>query len=1030
MKIFVVDREGDSRKVLDILEQTPGNEIRWAPTGQEALEMTHGQQVDLLITEVILDPMNGFTLRNKMENRHPGVRTIFVSGYDLSPFAEHTAGYEVVAKPPTPQTLLAAIARTMGASGRPAEAAPAESAHQQQPQPVAHELPAAPAARSVPAAAPGAPRVVATPRATAVPAATPVATPRVTAVPAATPVATPRVTAVPAATPVATPRVTAVPAATPVATPRATAVPAATPAATPRATAVPTATPRVRVVPAATPVAEPNETEVLAAAPVVEPEEAEAPSAEPEAAPQVTPVPAAVPVATPRVTAVPAAEPATPIAQPAAEPATTIAQPAAEPIAESVSTPIAEPAAEPIAESVSTPIAQPAAEPIAEPVATPETLAVTPVEPAAEPQANVSPPDHPVAAPEVTAAPAPVPVPEASAAPDAESAMAPGATPVPAVAQKVKAVPAFTPLPRATSTPRATAVPAGAPRASAARTAAPPAVPRNAPSPAGNAGAVRAGRPAVAAVADPLLGKTIGAYRVECRLGKGKWGPVYRAIQTSMNRPVAMELLAADKAGDEAARQNFVATARAKAAVQHPHILSVYEADEADGHYFYTHEYVDGYTLAQLEAKGDGLSEPMALQTIKCVAQGLSHLHNHNIAHSIPDATDIYIGADGLPYLSNVAQPTEEMPAMQEEICTLGRVIQAALPGGRAQDRGLQAMLTRMGITNQLGFQSWPPLFQAIQAIEPKVIPADAFKLSAQDQAAIKAVDAARKRQKMVVIASVASLVLFLCALGAVIWWEFLRPETHDYGDEMVKIDAGDFIYGPEGQKMTLPTFYIDKYEVTMAEYEKFLEFLKANGNPTTYDSELQPAGLSHVPRDWEIFWGRASSQWPGYRTVRNVPISPDCPVFNVNYFDAYAYAKWKGRRLPTEQEWEKAARGPSGNLYPWGNQWDPTKLNAGGDYQSEPEQGYKPSVDGYTFWAPVDALQTDRSPYGVIGMAGNVSEWTDTWDPSKTYVVIRGGNYKSTAEQALATSSIKTFPQHFAETLGFRTASDNPPAK
>ena len=57
----------------------------------------------------------------------------------------------------------------------------------------------------------------------------------------------------------------------------------------------------------------------------------------------------------------------------------------------------------------------------------------------------------------------------------------------------------------------------------------------------------------------------------------------------------------------------------------------------------------------------------------------------------------------------------------------------------------------------------------------------------------------------------------------------------------------------------------------------------------------------------------------------------------------------------------------------------------------------------GLRGWAPVDAIQADRSPYGVIGMAGNVSEWTDSWDASKTYVVIRAGNYKSTSEQALA---------------------------
>jgi len=530
---------------------------------------------------------------------------------------------------------------------------------------------------------------------------------------------------------------------------------------------------------------------------------------------------------------------------------------------------------------------------------------------------------------------------------------------------------------------------------------------------------------------DPLLGKTLGSYRIQRHLGKGKWGPVYLAIQTSMNRPVAMELLSADVAADEAARSNFVATARAKAAVQHPHILSVYEADQAEGRYFYTHEYVDGLTLAQLASRGEGLSEVTALQTIKCVAQGLSHLHHQKISHVIPDATDIYIGTDGLSYLSNVAQPGGEMPSSQEEICILAQVIRSVLPGGQAGEPGLQAMLNRMAIATQSGFQSWAPLFQTIQAIEPKVVPVDAFKLSAQDQAAIRAVEAARKRQKLAVTLSIAGICVFLCLLAAGTWWEYLRPEAqaHDYSNEMVEIPAGPFVY-QAGQKLTLPTFYIDKYEVTMAEYEKFLKYLSSHGDTTEFDNPLQPHGRSHVPRDWEIYYGRAGSPLSRYRTVRGVPITLDCPVFNVDYFDAYAYAKWKGRRLPTEQEWEKAARGATGNLYPWGNEWDPQKLNAGTDYEADPAPDYVPAVDGYTWWAPVDALPSDRSPYGVIGMAGNVSEWTDSWDPGKTFVIVRGGNFKSNSEQALPTSALKVYPDTYAQTLGFRTASDTAPSK
>ena len=863
MKILVADREEELKGVVDILAKTPGNEIRSARTGDEALELAQTEGVDLLITEVFMEPMNGFTLRNKMENRHPRVRTIFMSAYDLAPYAEHTYGYEVIAKPMTPHKLFQAIARSRveSAPAAPAPApvptpapipAPAPSVAKPEPEPAATQMPLPMEETPAPT-----PTRIPVPGALAGPTTAPVA------VPAATPVAVPKATPVPTATPVAVPRDTPVPAATPVAVPKATPVPAATPVAVPRATPVPTATP------------------------VAVPKAALAPAATPVAVPRATPAPAATPVAVPKATPVPSA----------------------------------------------TPVA------------------------------------------------------------------IPKATPTPA------AVPKLTPAPTA----KAVAVPKATPTLVAAPKAA----------------------PAPAAAPDPLLGKNLGSYRIERRLGTGKWGPVYLANQTSVNRPVAMEVLSPEKAVDETARQMFVATARAKAAVQHPHILSVYEADQADGCYFYTHEYVDGYTLAQIRGRGESLSEPVALQTIKCISQGLAHLNQHQIAHSTPDSTDIYIGSDGLPYLSNVALPGQALLPPQDEIRTLGAVIKGMLPGSQAQDRGLQAMLMRMAVTTQAGFQSWPALLQAIQAIEPKVIPVDAFKLSEQDEAAIRAVEAARKLQKMQVIFSVAGLVVFLCVLVFLIWWNFMRPETHDYSNEMVEIPAGEFIYGTDGQKLMLHEFYIDKYEVTMAEYARFLDFLAQHGNPTDYDSPLQPQGRSHIPHDWDIYYGRASSSIAAYRTVRGVPLTLDCPVFNVDYFDAYAYAKWKGRRLPTEEEWEKAARGANGNLYPWGNDWDPKKLNAGGDFMAAPPDGYKPAVDGYNWWAPVDAFSSDRSPYGVIGMAGNVSEWTNSWDASKTYVVIRGGNYKSTQEKAQTTYAIRNaYPQTIAETLGFRTASDAAPSK
>jgi formylglycine-generating enzyme required for sulfatase activity len=170
-------------------------------------------------------------------------------------------------------------------------------------------------------------------------------------------------------------------------------------------------------------------------------------------------------------------------------------------------------------------------------------------------------------------------------------------------------------------------------------------------------------------------------------------------------------------------------------------------------------------------------------------------------------------------------------------------------------------------------------------------------------------------------------------------------------GAPMVLVPEGEFLYGRDNQRISLPAFYIDRYEVTTSHYAKFLQ---TTGRPE--------------PKDWPQQMAQVGS---GNR-----------PVVNVTWQDADAYCRYYEKRLPTVQEWEKAARGTDGRKYPWGNE-APTSRHA----------NYHRDWNGYATLSQIGSYEAGKSPYGLYDMAGNVWEWTssDFQDGRKEF---RGGSW------------------------------------
>ena len=237
----------------------------------------------------------------------------------------------------------------------------------------------------------------------------------------------------------------------------------------------------------------------------------------------------------------------------------------------------------------------------------------------------------------------------------------------------------------------------------------------------------------------------------------------------------------------------------------------------------------------------------------------------------------------------------------------------------------------------------------------------------------------------------------------------------------MVLIPAGPFTMGSGDPRATdegpvhevhLSAYYIDRYEVTNVQFTVFVE---ATGYLTTAEQEGQ------IEKEDGISWRHPEG--PG----SDISTQLDHPVVYVSWYDAQTYCGWSGKRLPTEAEWEKSARGTDGRIWPWGNIFETGYANIWG------------REDGYEKTAPVGTFPSGVSPYGALDMAGNVWERCTDWygqdyytgganknpqGPEKgQYKILRGGSWINSESVLRTTKRYKILPADRSPYVGFRCA-------
>jgi formylglycine-generating enzyme required for sulfatase activity len=244
---------------------------------------------------------------------------------------------------------------------------------------------------------------------------------------------------------------------------------------------------------------------------------------------------------------------------------------------------------------------------------------------------------------------------------------------------------------------------------------------------------------------------------------------------------------------------------------------------------------------------------------------------------------------------------------------------------------------------------------------------------------------------------------------------EVKQAKVGEEFESMVFIPAGEFFMGSNDgsydakpvRKVYLDGYSIDKYEVTFAQFYQFI-------------------GLT----------GHRKPRLAGYLSAsvtEDIPLFIQAlnPVVGVSWDDAVEYCQWKGKRLPSEAEWEKAAKGTDKRKWPWGNEEQSKYANLLGD-------------DGARYTAPVNQFKRDVSPYGVYDLAGNAMEWVADWFNQDSYRilpvsnpqgvsegesrVIRGASWNDSIKRAQTSIRFKMYPEYRDVTIGFRCAKSGSP--
>ncbi|MEM6823205.1 MAG: SUMF1/EgtB/PvdO family nonheme iron enzyme [Verrucomicrobiota bacterium] len=525
----------------------------------------------------------------------------------------------------------------------------------------------------------------------------------------------------------------------------------------------------------------------------------------------------------------------------------------------------------------------------------------------------------------------------------------------------------------------------------------------------------------VSALAEDLRGKNLGAYQIRDFAGQSFMGQVYSALQPAIKRDVYLTIPYNNSSPELI--ESFRLRAAAQGRNSFPSIYAIYEESMVQDRHIISSEPIAGPSLFQFYLQSSTFDDRLLAKIIHTTAAALKHLHDSQIPHPRIKAQHITISERGVIKLHNTALPEgEEIPDPAEELRLLAEVSRAFLDPNTASEPRLVELLDYMD-------QGSVDLTTAIaigNQIDIDLAPVKHVPERQRAKEAAKEVVKARQSFWLWAVIGGGAATAFLIFILIFVLNSFVIDQPGTDFLTQKRIPAGKVRIPKTNEMVDVGAFYLDEHEITIGQYEKFLKST-AREDPKKYlPPNYEYSKDNFIPRDWKKIITSVKRK----KFYLGEKINRDTPIFNVDYADAYAFAKWAGKRLPTELEWMRAAAGDEHFKLPWGNKPDLTLANTGAD-RDKTKDGESPgSYDGYRGPAEVNKhSKTDVSPFGVKGMAGNISEWVELskelGDPKGGDGAQRGGNhgYPVLVSNQKRLNYRKTTQQAW---LGFRCASDS----